>query len=57
MINHILSDLVKIVREIIKSNIYIIDNLFADTRANVINFNRFIISVINIYNYFYFNFL
>ena len=34
-----------------------ISNFFAYTETNVVNFNRFVISKINVYNYFNFNFL
>ena len=34
-----------------------IRNLFIDMKTNVINFNRFVVSMINIYNHFNFNFL
>ena len=34
-----------------------INDLFINAKANVINFNRFIVSMINVYDYFNFNFL
>ena len=51
ILNHILSDFVKTVRKMVKLNIYLIDNLLTDTRADVINFSRFIILIINVYDY------
>ena len=50
-----MSDFVKIVREIIKSSIYMIDDFFTDAKADVINFNRFIVSVISVHNHLNFN--
>ena len=33
------------------------DDHFVDTKINIINFNRFIISIINVHNHFNINFL
>ena len=34
-----------------------INDFFIDAKANVINFNRFIVSMINVHDHFNFNFL
>ena len=34
-----------------------ISDFFINAKANVINFNRFIVSIINVHDYFDFNFL
>ena len=52
-----MSNLVKIVRKIVKSNIYMINDLFIDAKANVINFNCFVVLIINVHDHFNFNFL
>ena len=52
-----MSNLVKIVQENVKLNIYMISDLFIDAKTNVINFNRFIISMISVHDYFNLNFL
>ena len=55
--DYILSDFVKIVQEIIRSSIQIINDLSINTKIDVINFNYLIISMINVYDYFKFNLL
>ena len=52
-----MSNFIKIVRKIIKLNIYMINDFFIDAKADVINFNRFVILMINVHNHFNFNFL
>ena len=52
-----MSNFVKIVREIVKSNIHMINDFFIDAKTNVINFNRFIVSVISVHDHLAFNFL
>ena len=34
-----------------------INDFFIDTKTNIINFNRFVVSVINVHDYLNFNFL
>ena len=50
-----MSNFVKIVRKIVKSSIHMIDDFFINARADVINFNRFIVSVISIHDHLNFN--
>ena len=52
-----MSSFVKIVREIVRSSIHMINDFFIDAGTDVINFNRFIVSMINVHDHFNFNLL